>query len=102
MIEWGCLGVFGRCDGVCLRSGYALPSATAIRVLANQARRIILCSIHGEHHLLLKVLHFGVDKGNGKNIKSSNFRFFTYSKRIPRPGTARPKGSIITSPIFER
>ena len=63
MIEWGCLGVFGRCDGVCLRSGYALPSATAIRVLANQARRIILCSIHGEHHLLLKVLHFGVDKG---------------------------------------
>ena len=54
MIEWGCLGVFGRCDGVCLRSGQALPSATAIRVLAKQARRIILCSIHGEHHLLLK------------------------------------------------
>ena len=70
MIEWGWLGVFGRCDGGCLRSGQALPSATAIRVLAKQARRIILCSIHGEHHLLLrrasslaKVLHFGVDKG---------------------------------------
>ena len=63
MIEWGCLGVFGRCDGVCRREGVARPKATAIRVLANQARRIILCSIHGEHHLLLKVLHFGVDKG---------------------------------------
>ena len=69
MIEWGWLGVFGRCDGVCLRSGYALPSATAIGVLAKQARRIILCSIHGEHHLLLKVLHFGVDKGKHVNSK---------------------------------
>ena len=67
MIEWGWLGVFGRCDGGCLRSGYALPSATAIRVLAKQARRIILCSTHGEHHLLLKVLYFGVDKGGEKN-----------------------------------
>ena len=65
MIEWGWLGVFGRGDGGCLRSGYALPSATAIRVLAKQARRIILCSLNGEHHLLLKVLHFGVDKGRG-------------------------------------
>ena len=68
----GVFGGFGRCDGVCFRSGYALPSATAIRVLAKQARRIILCSLHGEHHLLLKVLHFGVDKGNEVQTKDRN------------------------------
>ena len=81
MIEWGWLGVFRRCDGVCLRSGYALPSATAIRVPANQARRIILCSIHGEHHLLLKVLHFGVDKGNQKQLN--------YKEMMTKGGLAR-------------